>query len=87
VLSLSRLSKRLLETHFTATDLGRMGLASGVDLSAEVGSGGAGLGEVAGEDGLDERSEDNLGTTTGISAKVKSSKGGWLTQSGEEPST
>jgi hypothetical protein len=55
---------RLLETRSTATDLGRMGLASGVDLGAEVGSGGAGLGEVAGEDGLEERSEDDLGATT-----------------------
>jgi len=41
-----------------------VGLASRVGLSAEVGSGGAALGEVAGEDGLEERSEDNLGTSS-----------------------
>jgi hypothetical protein len=40
-----------------------VGLASGVDLGAEVGSGGARLREVAGEDGLEEGSEDNLGAT------------------------
>lgn len=40
-----------------------MGLASGISLSAKVGGGGARLGEVAGEDGLEERAEDNLGTT------------------------
>ena len=40
-----------------------MGLASRVDLGTEVGSGGAGLGEVAGEDGLEERAEDDLGAT------------------------
>jgi hypothetical protein len=71
VLCLLRLSVRLLETHFTATDLGSMRLASGVDLSAEVGSGGAGFGEVAGEHGLDERSEDDLGATIGVLTKAK----------------
>jgi hypothetical protein len=43
--------------------LGSVGLASRVDLGTEVGGGGAGLGEVAGEDGLEERAEDDLGTT------------------------
>lgn len=37
-----------------------MGLASGVDLGAEVGGSGARLGEVAGEDWLDEGAEDDL---------------------------
>lgn len=45
------------------TALGSVGLASGVGLSTEVGSGRAGLGEVAGEDRLEEGSEDDLGTT------------------------
>lgn len=45
----------------TATDL--RGLASGVGLSAEVGGSGASLGEVAREDGLEQRAEDHLGTT------------------------
>jgi hypothetical protein len=40
-----------------------MGLASGVSLSAQVGSGGTGLGEVTGEDWLEERAEDDLGAT------------------------
>lgn len=40
-----------------------MGLASRVDLGAEVGGGGARLGEVAGEDWLNERAEDDLGAT------------------------
>lgn len=40
-----------------------MGLAGGVDLGAEVGSGRARVGEVAREDGLEEGSEDDLGTT------------------------
>ena len=39
-----------------------MGLAGGVDLGAEVGRGRARVGEVAGEDGLEEGSEDDLGT-------------------------
>jgi hypothetical protein len=39
-----------------------MGLASSVGVGAEVGSRGARLGEVAREDGLEERAEDNLGT-------------------------
>jgi hypothetical protein len=39
-----------------------MGLASRVDLSAEVGGGRAGLGKVTGEYGVDERAEDDLGT-------------------------
>lgn len=43
--------------------LGSVGLASRVNLSAEVGSSGARLGEVAREDGLDEGAEDDLGTT------------------------
>ena len=45
----------------TATDL--RGLASGVGLSAEVGGSGASLGEVAREDGLEERAENHLSTT------------------------
>lgn len=40
-----------------------MGLASRVDLGAEVGSGRTGVGEVAREDGLEEGSEDDLSTT------------------------
>lgn len=40
-----------------------LGLASRVGLGAEVGRGGAALGEVAGEDGLEEGPEDDLGTT------------------------
>lgn len=39
-----------------------MGLASCISLSAEVGSGGTRGGEVAGENGVDERAEDDLGT-------------------------
>lgn len=46
-----------------ASALRSMGLASSVGLGAEVGSGGAGLREVAGEDWLDEGAEDDLGTT------------------------
>lgn len=42
-----------------------MGLASRVDLGAEVGGGGAGLGEVAGEDWLEKRAEDDLGAAVG----------------------
>ena len=42
-----------------------MGLASRVGLSAEVGGSRAGLGEVAGEDWLEEGVEDELGTTAG----------------------
>lgn len=38
-----------------------VGLAGGVGLGAEVCGGGAGLGEVAGEDGVEERAEDDLG--------------------------
>lgn len=37
-----------------------MGLASGIGLSAKVGGSGARLGEVAGEDWLDEGAEDDL---------------------------
>jgi hypothetical protein len=40
-----------------------MRLAGGVDLSTKVGGSGATLREVAREDGLDERAEDQLGTT------------------------
>lgn len=40
-----------------------VGLASRVNLGAEIGSSGPRLREVAGEDGLDERAEDDLGTT------------------------
>ena len=43
--------------------LGSVGLASRVNLSAEIGSSGSGLREVAREDGLEERTEDDLGTT------------------------
>jgi len=46
----------------TATDL--RGLASGVGLSAEVGGSGASLGEVAREDGLEERAENHLSTSS-----------------------
>ena len=42
-----------------------MRLAGGVDLGTEVGGGGARLGEVAGEDGLDEGAEDDLSTAVG----------------------
>ena len=47
-------------------DKGRLGsvrLASRVNLSAEIGSSGSGLREVAGEDGLEKGTEDDLGTT------------------------
>jgi len=40
------------------------GLVSAIDLGAEVGSGSTGSGEVLGEDWLDERAEDKLGTTS-----------------------
>lgn len=40
-----------------------VGLASRVNLGAKVGSSGARLGEVAREDGLEEGTEDDLGTT------------------------
>jgi hypothetical protein len=46
-----------------AASLQAVGLASRVGLGAEVGRGGAALGEVAGEDRLEEGPEDNLGTT------------------------
>lgn len=42
-----------------------MGLASGVNLGTEVSGSRAAVGEVAGENGLDERAEDQLGTTVG----------------------
>jgi hypothetical protein len=41
-----------------------VGLASRVNLGAEIGSSGSRLGEVAREDGLDEGAEDDLGTTS-----------------------
>jgi hypothetical protein len=53
-----------------------MGLASGVDLGAEVGSGGARLGEVAREDWLHERSENDLGTTARLLEKALNNIGG-----------
>jgi hypothetical protein len=56
---------RLSESCMIAVDLGSVRLASRVGLGAEVGSGGARLGEVAGEDGLDEGAEDDLGATVG----------------------
>ena len=40
-----------------------VGLASRVNLGAEIGSSGSRLREVAGEDGLNEGAEDDLGTT------------------------
>jgi hypothetical protein len=40
-----------------------VGLASRVNLGAEIGSSGSRFGEVAREDGLEEGTEDNLGTT------------------------
>ena len=43
--------------------LGSVGLASRVNFGAQVGSGGARLGEVAREDGLEEGTEDDLGAT------------------------
>lgn len=46
-----------------AASLQSVGLASRIGLGAEVGRGGAALGEVAGEDRLEERTEDDLGTT------------------------
>jgi hypothetical protein len=57
----------LLETSPRYRCLRSMGLASGVDLRAEVGGGGAGagVGEVAGEDWLEERAEDDLGAAVG----------------------
>lgn len=45
------------------TTLRGVSLAGGVDLGAEVGGSGATLREVAGENRLDERAEDQLGTT------------------------
>jgi hypothetical protein len=63
LLSLPGLIVRLLEPSCQISCLGSVGLASRVDLRAEVGGSGAGLGEVAGEDGLKERAEDNLGAT------------------------
>lgn len=47
-----------------------MGLAGRVDLGAEIGGGGAGFREVAGEDGLEERAEDDLGAT--VSCELRS---------------
>lgn len=44
--------------------LGSVGLASRVNLGAEIGSSGSGLREVAREDGLDEGTENDLGTAT-----------------------
>lgn len=43
--------------------LGSVGLASRVSFSAEIGSSGSRLREVAREDGLDEGAEDDLGTS------------------------
>lgn len=63
-----------------------MRLASGVDLSAEVGSSRAGLGEVTGEDGLDEGPEDDLGTTGSCKFHFMRIGNMVFTQSGEEPS-
>jgi hypothetical protein len=40
-----------------------MGLARSVGVGAQVGGGGARLGEVAREYGLEERAEDDLGAT------------------------
>ena len=50
-----------------ANGLQVMRLAGRIGFGAEVGSRRATFGEVAGEDGLDERSEDNLGTTAAMS--------------------
>jgi hypothetical protein len=56
-------------------------------LSLEVLRSGGGGGEVAGKDGLEERSEDNLGATGMQVNKGFLYKGlSKLTQSGEEPS-
>lgn len=69
-----------------ATSLQGVGLASRVGLSAEVGRGGATLREVAGEDGLEEGSEDDLGTTTKCQSLVSVAWNIVHTQSGEGPS-
>jgi hypothetical protein len=53
-----------------AASLQAVGLASRVGLGAEVGRGGAALGEVAGEDRLEEGPEDNLGTTANNQSPV-----------------
>lgn len=50
--------------------LGSVGLASRVNFSAEVGSSGASLGEVAREDRLEEGAEDDLSTTVGCLVEV-----------------
>jgi hypothetical protein len=53
--------------------LGSVGLASRVNLRAEVGSSRARLGEVARENGLEEGAEDDLGTTIKCQSKSESS--------------
>jgi hypothetical protein len=64
-----------------------VGLASRVSRCAEVGGGGPSLGEVAGEDWLDEGAEDNLGAASFRQYLAETNVEGFeLTQSGEEPS-
>ena len=84
---------RLSETCQSSISLGGVRLAGGVDLSTEVGCGRARLGEVAGEDGLEEGAEENLSAAEGggacvrfISSFVGAMQHDRLTQSGEEPS-
>jgi len=50
-----------------ASRLRNVGLACRVGLGAEVSGGGAGLGEVAREDGLEERAEDDLSAARNMS--------------------
>lgn len=52
------------ETQYRQGRLGSVGLASRVNLSAEIGGSRSGFREVAGEDGLHKGAEDDLGTTT-----------------------
>ena len=64
-----------------------VGLASGVDLGAEICGGRAGLGEVAREDWLEEGAEDDLGATACCQCVLMGIQTVILhTQSGEEPS-
>jgi hypothetical protein len=62
------------------------GLASRVGFGAKVGRGGAALRKVAGEDGLKERSEDDLGTTATGQSRALMALEVLRTQFGEEPS-
>lgn len=55
----------LSETRYGQGRLKSVGLASRINLGTEIGGSRSGLREVAGEDGLDEGAEDDLGTTVG----------------------